>query len=92
MKTVLAIRVVPNARKTAFEGVMDDGETLRIRLQAPPVDGKANTVLRQWLAKQLGISRNAIELLTGEKSREKRISISQLSRSEILAKLIAETR
>lgn len=90
MKTVLAIRVVPNARKTAFEGVMDDGETLRFRLQAPPVDGKANAVLRQWLAKQLEVPRHTIQLLAGEKSREKRISISQLTRAEILSKL-AET-
>lgn len=87
MKTVLSIRVVPNARKMSFEGVMDDDETLRIRLQAPPVDGKANSALCKWLSKQLGLSRNAIELIGGEKSREKRLQVEGLSRAAILLKL-----
>lgn len=87
MKTVLSIRVVPNARKTSFEGVMDDGESLRIRLQAPPVDGKANAALCKWLVTCLQVPRSAVTLIGGEKSRRKRVQIDRLGRDEILSRI-----
>ena len=52
------------------------GEALKIRLAAPPVDGKANACLIAFLADRLGVARSAISLLSGEASRAKRVRIS----------------
>ncbi len=89
MATQLTLRVVPNARKTACEGLMDDGETLKIRLAAPPVDGKANEALLLWLVETLHLRRSQVRLVAGEKSRNKRVEIEGLERETTLAKLMA---
>jgi len=47
------VHVMPNAAKTQIQGLHDG--TLRVRLHAPPVDGKANLALQAWLAETLGI-------------------------------------
>ncbi len=73
----LSIRVTPKARKTTCEGVGEDG-VWRIRLAAPPVDGKANTALLRWLAETLDLPRNALSLLSGERSRHKVVGVSGL--------------
>lgn len=67
--TLLDISVSPNAKKTALVGWHDGA--LRIRLQAPPVDGAANEALRKWLAQQLGCPQAALELIRGQTSRRK---------------------
>ncbi len=69
----LAVRVVPNASRTEVAGWQED--VLRVRLNAPPVDGKANKVLLKFLAKQLGRRPRDIEILGGETSRTKRLRI-----------------
>jgi hypothetical protein len=73
---VLNIRVVPRASKTGVQGVL--GNALKIRLQAPPVDGKANAALVKFLADTLGIAKSNITLLSGETGRVKRILIRSL--------------
>ena len=73
---VLNIRVVPRASKTEVQGVL--GDMLKIRLQAPPVDGKANAALVEFLAATLGIAKSNIILLTGETGRAKRVLIRGL--------------
>jgi uncharacterized protein (TIGR00251 family) len=67
----LDISVVPNAKRTEVVGLHDGA--LRLRLQAPPVDGKANEALVRWLAEQLELSRSAIELVRGHASRRKTV-------------------
>ncbi|MEO6033569.1 MAG: DUF167 domain-containing protein [Burkholderiaceae bacterium] len=69
----LAVSVRPNARHTAVDGLHDGA--LRIRLGAPPVDGKANQLLIDWLADQLGLPRRAVRLQRGEASRRKWLEI-----------------
>ena len=49
---------------------------LKIRLTSPPVDGAANKLCREFLAKLFGVSKSAIEILSGETSRHKRVKIS----------------
>lgn len=72
------VHVVPNAAKTQAVGL--HGETgqqaLRLRLQAPPVDGKANQALVKWLAGCLGIPQQAVTLARGETSRRKQLRVS----------------
>lgn len=77
----LTIRVTPRARKTGFGGVLEDG-TIRIRVAAPPVEGKANAVLIRFLAKILGVRKNRIEIVAGEKGLDKIISILDLTAQE----------
>ena len=74
----LTIRVTPRSRKTEFGGVMEDG-TIRVRVAAPPVEGKANTALVKFLAKVLGVRKNRIDIIAGEKGLDKIISILDMS-------------
>lgn len=69
----LAVTVAPNARGTAVDGW--HGGALRIRLAAPPVEGKANARLIEWLADELGLPRRAVRLASGATSRRKRVEI-----------------
>ena len=74
----LTIRVTPRSRKTEFGGLMENG-TLRVRVAAPPVEGKANVALVKFLSKVLGVRRNRIEIVAGQKGLDKIISILDLS-------------
>ena len=70
---VLDVSVVPGASRTEPVGLHDDA--LRVRLAAPPVDGKANHALLDWLAKELGCPRRHVVLLRGATSRRKQVAI-----------------
>jgi uncharacterized protein (TIGR00251 family) len=69
----LAVRAQPGAKKTAITGVYGEGAAaqLKIAVQAPPVEGRANSALVAFLAETFGVSKNAVELITGELSRSK---------------------
>jgi uncharacterized protein len=69
----LAVAVVPNAKRTGADGLHDGA--LRVRLVAPPVDGKANEVLIEWLAGELKLPRRAVHLARGATSRRKVLEI-----------------
>jgi uncharacterized protein (TIGR00251 family) len=70
---VLDVSVSPNARKTELVGWHDGA--LRIRLQAPPVDGAANEALCKWLAKSLSLTTRQVTLLRGDTSRRKQLAL-----------------
>jgi uncharacterized protein (TIGR00251 family) len=70
---MLRLHIQPGAKKTEVVGL--HGEALKIRLAAPPVDGKANACLMAFLADQLGVAKAAICLVSGESSRAKRVRI-----------------
>ena len=69
----LAVRAQPGAKKTAIVGVYGDGTTaqLKIAVQAPPIEGRANEALIAFLAKTFDLPKSAIELMSGELSRSK---------------------
>lgn len=69
----VSLRVQPRASRDGF--VEEQGDCYRVRLQAPPVEGKANEALRRFLATAFGVPRSAVELLSGEQSRHKRVLI-----------------
>ncbi|MBK7766026.1 MAG: YggU family protein [Sulfuritalea sp.] len=69
----LRLHIQPGAKRTEVVGL--HGEALKIRLAAPPVDGKANACLIAFLANRLGVAKAAISLLTGDTSRAKRVRI-----------------
>ena len=72
--TTLTLHIQPGAKKTEIAGL--HGDALKIRLAAPPVDGKANAALIEFLARQLDMAKSAIRLKTGESSRRKVVEIS----------------
>ena len=69
----LTVHVQPGAKTTSCAGV--HGDALKIRLHAPPVDGKANQALVAWLAKTLSCPQSTIALIRGQTSRRKTLSI-----------------
>ena len=79
---VIPIRVVPRASRNELK-IEDDG-TLKIRLQAPALEGKANKALLRFLAKQLALPARDLALLSGEKSRNKRILVKGRTGEEIV--------
>lgn len=82
----LTVRVTPRARTTEFGGVLEDG-TLRIRVQEPPIEGKANKALLSYLAKVLGIRKNQIQIVAGRKGLDKIISVDNMTAEEVEARL-----
>lgn len=70
---LLSIKAVPNAARSEVVGWL--GETLKIRLKAPPVDGKANAELCRFLAAELGLPKTAVTLVAGASTRQKRVEI-----------------
>ena len=71
---LLQLSVMPNAKRTEIDGLHDGA--LRVRLAAPPIDGRANEALVAWLAKSLGVARRNVEVLRGESSRRKQVAIA----------------
>ena len=69
----LAVSVQPNAKRTAADGLHDGA--LRVRLCAPPVDGKANQLLIEWVADELGLPKRAVRLVRGDTSRRKWLAV-----------------
>jgi uncharacterized protein (TIGR00251 family) len=60
---------------------MEDG-TIRVRVAEPPVEGKANSALIRFLAKVLGVRKNRIDIVAGEKGLDKIISVLDMSAEE----------
>lgn len=83
--SLLTIRVIPRARRTAWDGIR--GEALLVRLAAPPVDGAANAALIAFLANALGVARRQVTLVAGERGRDKTLRIEGLSAVEVGARL-----
>ncbi len=69
----LVVRAQPGAKKTAIVGVYGEGATaqLKIAVQAPPVEGRANSALIEFLADKFGVPKSYVELVSGESSRSK---------------------
>jgi uncharacterized protein len=86
----LKVRVIPNAKKTGLTGSRQ--EEFVLRLNAPALDGKANKAAVEFLSECLGVSRSAVSLVSGEKSRHKIFEIVGLERSVLERKLAAVNR
>ena len=71
---VLNLHIQPRASKNQVCGVQDNA--LKIRLTSPPVDGAANKLCREFLAGLLDLPKSAVEIISGETSRHKRVRIS----------------
>ncbi len=72
-RLTLTLHIQPGAKKTEFAGL--HGDALKIRLAAPPVDGKANEALIRFVADQLGLAKSAVNLKSGQTSRRKVLEV-----------------
>ncbi len=75
---ILECHLQPKASNDAFAGL--HGERLKIRLTAPPVDGKANAHLPAFLAAAVGVAKSQVSLESGQQSRQKRVRIQAPSK------------
>ena len=82
---VLTIKVVPRASRSEVAGTL--GDALRVRLQAPPVEGKANRALVVFLAKALQVHAREVTLVAGDLSRHKRVAVAGVTAAQVRARL-----
>ena len=82
-----AVRVIPRAGRDAVAGVRDGA--LLVRLSAPPVEGAANEALVALLAQQFGRPKRDVAILSGHRSRTKRVALAGLSVDAIAGRLLA---
>ena len=85
----IRIHLQPRASKTEIVGVY--GEAVKIRITAPPVDGRANAELCRFLARQLGVPQQYVQVISGVSSRQKRVFIRGKTLTEIGASLTHST-
>jgi uncharacterized protein YggU (UPF0235/DUF167 family) len=83
----IAVKAIPNAPRSALAGWV--GDTLKVKVHAPALDGRANEALREFLAGELGIKTSAVSVLQGAKSRLKLVEVSGFSLAEARARLSA---
>ena len=82
---MVTLRIAPRASRDGVAGVM--GDALKIRLRAPPVDGKANAALRAFLAGALGVPERAVTIVAGETGRLKRVRVDGIGEAAAAARL-----
>lgn len=81
----VAVRLVPRASRDEIVGF--EGETLRVRVTAPPVAGRANAALTRLVAKRLGVARGAVRVVAGQSSRQKVLAVDGLTTEEVRRRL-----
>lgn len=72
---ILNLHVQPKASKDEWSGLY--GDRLKLRIKAPPIDGKANSHLLKFIAGEFGVSKSACKLLNGDAGRDKRVAITE---------------
>lgn len=82
---LLTVHVQPRAARTQVAGL--HGDALKIRLNAPPVDGRANDALCAFLAEMFGVPRRAVEIVQGETARRKIVRIEGVTLQDVSNRL-----
>ena len=80
--TLLTLQVSPGAKKSVVSGVYGEN-ALKLKISAPPVDGKANTETEKFLAETLGLSRSGVSVVRGGKGRDKVVLVEGLGPQEV---------
>lgn len=71
---ILSLHIQPRASRNEVCGIQDNA--LKVRLTSPPVDGAANKLCREFLADLFSVPKSAVEIVSGETSRHKRVRVS----------------
>jgi len=85
---IFSVRVQPRASKDEIAGEL--GGALKVRLQAPALEDRANEALVEFLAQLLKRPRAAVRILSGDRSRTKRVEINGVTRQQVLDLLVRE--
>jgi len=80
---VFNIRVIPRASRCELAGIQ--GDALKLRITAPPVEGAANKECVRFLSDILGVKKSQITIIAGHRSKNKKVSISGINREDIEA-------
>lgn len=83
----IAVRITPRMAKNEIFAILDDG-TIKIRLTAPPVEGKANRALIKFLAEVLDVPTGSIEIVAGQTGHDKLVSIIGIDSESVQQKLL----
>lgn len=78
---VFQVRVVPRSSRSEVAGIQ--GDSLKVRLKAPPVEGRANEECIRFLAGLLGVKKDRVRILSGLKSKTKTIAVSGLRKKDL---------
>lgn len=81
----LAIRVIPRSSREGIDA--ERAGRMLVRVNAPPVDGKANAAVERVLARALGVAKGRVSVIRGTHSRDKMVAISGVSEAELRALL-----
>ncbi|MDN5292892.1 MAG: uncharacterized protein PWQ31_197 [Eubacteriales bacterium] len=84
----LTVKVQPRSNRNQVVGV--EGDALKVKITAPPVDGEANRALLEFLAEKLGVAKSRLRILNGESGRRKVIFIGGVGSAEVTKKLVEE--
>ena len=77
----LELKIIPNAPRDELAGWL--GDALKVKVHAPALEGRANDALLDFLAEKLGVSRRAITLIRGEKSRHKVVRLEGVTLAQV---------
>jgi uncharacterized protein (TIGR00251 family) len=83
----LPVRVIPRASRNEIVEILSD-QTVKIRLTAPPVENKANEELIMFLADVLDLPKSRLDIVAGEKGRDKLVSILDITSEEVHKKIL----
>jgi len=84
---LIKIKLIPNAPKSEFVGIL--GDAIKIKISSPPIDGKANSELINFLHEKTHIAKNKIKIVSGKTAKLKLLEIPTLTQSQ-LAKLLTK--
>jgi uncharacterized protein (TIGR00251 family) len=77
----IRVRVLPKSSRNQLVGY--EGNVLKVKLTSPPIEGKANKALIEYMARRLGIAKGRVEITSGSRSRLKTVRIRGLSQEEV---------
>jgi hypothetical protein len=83
---IFRVKVTPRASRTQCNGCVEG--VLKIKVQAPPVEGAANEAVIRFLAKTLVVSKSRVKVIRGETSREKTIKVEGIQAEDLKSKLL----
>jgi uncharacterized protein (TIGR00251 family) len=81
----LALKVIPNAPRNEIVGRL--GDAIKVKIHAPPLEGRANDALCEFLAECLNVPRRSVTVLRGDTSRQKIVRVDGLSLAEATLRL-----
>jgi uncharacterized protein (TIGR00251 family) len=81
VKTDIKVQVVPRSSRNQI--IVDENDVFKLKVTAPPVEGKANKALKDLIAKRLGVAKKDVQIISGQRSRHKTVRIRGFSRKDL---------